>query len=468
MANPKTDPPRPTWGGETRQNHLYHPFLRGALITVLTIGCTLGAINLAVMGFQADLHAVWTPLIQAHGYSQIFGWVGLFIMGVSYHTVTRLRLFPLRHPQLVRPAFVLTVVGLGLRFVSQPFAAQPWMGAVLVLSALLGLAGMSLFAWNMFDTLRHGADTTAPRVYSIYLNAGFAWLWLMSAVTVIITVYLAVNGLDAIPPAWDAPYLRATLSGALVTIVLAYTLRLVPSLLGLQPYAPRPFYAIFAVYTAAVLLQIAADSGRLGGATYPVASLGAGLELGALVAFVAGLGLFRRPARQAPHNERNPWPARFVKTAYAWLLIAAGLNAAYAVSGWVAGPVPHAFVASYHHALTVGFISLMIVGMSMKLLPVFIGVMNRNARWAGVIFGLLLLGNTTRVLSESLAYLYGGVFYALMGASGVIEVIGLTCYAVLLWQALSQPSYGGAPATRKPVPQPTVQPQVSSVSAPDR
>ena len=468
MDNRKTDSPRPTWGGETRQNHLYHPFVRGALITVLTIGCTLGAINLAVMGFQADLHAVWTPLIQAHGYSQIFGWVGLFIMGVSYHTVTRLRLFPLRHPQLVRPAFVLTVLGLGLRFVSQPFATQSWMGALLVLSALLGLAGMSLFAWNMFDTLRHGADTTAPPVYGVYLNAGFAWLWLMSVVTVIIMVYLAASGLDAIPPAWDAPSLRATLSGAIVTIVLAYTLRLVPSLLGLQPYAPRPFYAIFAVYTGAVLLQIGADSGLLGGAGYPVATLGAGLEFGALVAFVVGLHLFQRPAKQAAHNERNPWPARFVKTAYAWLLIAAGLNAAYAAGGWLGRTAPHAFIASYHHALTVGFISLMIVGMSMKLLPVFIGVMNRNARWAGVIFGLLLLGNTTRVLSESLAYLYGGIFYALMGASGVIEVIGLTCYAVLLWQALSQPSYGGAPAKQKPAARPIVPSQASSISGPER
>jgi hypothetical protein len=36
---------RQTWGGERRQNHLYQPFLRGALVTALTAGATLGALT---------------------------------------------------------------------------------------------------------------------------------------------------------------------------------------------------------------------------------------------------------------------------------------------------------------------------------------------------------------------------------------------------------------------------------------
>ena len=104
MANAdmrETGEPKQTWGGERRQNHLYKPFLRGALVTALTAGATLGALNLAVMGFGADLSAVWGPLIQAHGYAQMFGWVGLFIMGVAYHTLPRFYLRPLRRPRWV-------------------------------------------------------------------------------------------------------------------------------------------------------------------------------------------------------------------------------------------------------------------------------------------------------------------------------------------------------------------------------
>ena len=114
-----------TWGGEFRQNHLYKPFLRGALITVLTVGCTLGAINLAVMAFNADLSAAWGSLIQSHAYAQIFGWVGLFIMGMAYHMVPRFFLRPLKRPELVAPSLLLVGSGLVLRFVQPTPGALP-------------------------------------------------------------------------------------------------------------------------------------------------------------------------------------------------------------------------------------------------------------------------------------------------------------------------------------------------------
>lgn len=435
-------PPRRTWGGETGQNQLYKPFLRAALIVVLTVGCTFGAINLAVMGFGADLHAVWWPLIQGHGYAQMFGWAGLFIMGVAYHTIPRFYLRPLRRPGLVRGAFGAAVAGIVLRFVSQPLLPAGWAAGLLVLSGLLGVAAMALFLWGMVDTLRHGADSFGPPAARAYLATGLAGLGLGALATLGLTVYLAAHGLAVIPPAWDAPYVRLVLSGAIVPFILGYSLRMVPHMLGLQPVARRPLYPLLAMYAGAVLLQVTADSGLPGPISATLGATGALGELAALGGFVIALRLYGRPAQPASRQGPNRWPARFIRTAYAWLLIAAGLNAAYALAAWTGNPVPHPFMASYHHALTVGFISLMIVGMSMRLVPVFIGAMNRQARMGGVIFALLLGGNTLRVLTESLAYLYGGPFYALMGLSGLVEVTALTLYAGLLWQAMRQPSYG--------------------------
>jgi hypothetical protein len=443
-----TPPAAVGWGGERRQNQFYRPFLRGALVTVLTIGCTLGAINLAVMGFGADLNAVWVPLIQAHGYAQVFGWVGLFIMGIAYHTVPRFFLRPLRRPGLVLPSFGLTGAALALRFVAQPFAAQyPLAAAALVVSALLGLGGMSLFAWAMVDTLRQGSDRLGTPAGTIYLATGFTWLWIGQVVTLGLMVALAWTGQDAIPAAWDAPYLRLVLSGAIVTTILGYTLRTVPHLLGLKPPPARIMRVILAGYTAAVLVQIAADSGLAGAGSHGLGALGAVVELGALAGFAGLSGVFNPAAlRTTPLAVRNPWPERFIRMAYGWLLISAALNLAYSLRAWGGSPVPHAFVASYHHALTVGFISMMILGMSMRLVPVFIGAMNRRPAVAGVVFVLINLGNATRVISESLAYVTGGGFYIAMGLSGLIEVAGLTVYAVALWRALDQPSYGQAPA----------------------
>lgn len=436
-----------TWGGETRQNHLYKPFLRGALITVLTVGCTLGAINLAVMAFKADLAAAWGSLIQSHAYAQIFGWVGLFIMGMAYHMVPRFFLRPLKRPGLVAPSLLLVTSGLVLRFVSQPFAYYPPASWVMLLSALLGLCGVTLFVWAMYDTMLRGSDKYGPPGYALYIGAGFGWFWLASAATVVVMLYLGLNGLDTIPPSWDAPYLRGTLNGAIVAMILGFTLRTVPQIMGTRPPSLWPTRVVFVAYTLAVLLQVAAESTRLGSVPVGVERwlglAGAALEVAALVTFVALLRLYKLNSIFAHRHRKNAWPERFVRTAYFWLLFASALNFAYALSSLVGGsPVPHAFIASYHHALTVGFFSLMIVGMSMKLVPAFIGVMNKQPRIAGVLFVLLLTGNTLRIICESMAQVYGGAFYALMGLSGFIEVSALSLYGVTLWKAMGLPSYG--------------------------
>src|SRR6476661_6168590 len=231
MARPEQPaaPKRVGWNSENRQNHLYKPFLRGALIAVLTIGCTFGAINLAVMGFGADLGAVWTSLIQAHGYAQMFGWVGLFIMGIAYHTLPRFYLRPLRRPRWVAPAFALSAAGLVLRFLAQPFPGPTGWAAILAwlvpVSAALGLAGVTLFLAAMYDTMRHGADRFGSVATGLFIGAGFVWLWLAALFTVVVTVVLPAQGANMIAPVWDAPYLRATLSGAIGSIILGFTLR---------------------------------------------------------------------------------------------------------------------------------------------------------------------------------------------------------------------------------------------------
>ncbi|MHB9090838.1 MAG: iron-sulfur cluster assembly protein, partial [Chloroflexota bacterium] len=126
--------------------------------------------------------------------------------------------------------------------------------------------------------------------------------------------------------------------------------------------------------------------------------------------------------------------------AYFWLLVAASLAAAYAFYQALTGSaVPHSLVGAYRHALTVGFISLIIMGMASRIVPVFTGVRLHNDLWLLATFVLVNLGNTLRVVSQPLADLVGGPSFVVMGVSGFIEVTGLALFVVNLWRTIDSP-----------------------------
>ena len=95
-------------------------------------------------------------------------------------------------------------------------------------------------------------------------------------------------------------------------------------------------------------------------------------------------------------------------------------------------PFSHAFFGAYRHALTVGFIMMMIVGVSSKVVPTLSGVDVRRANSLWPTFVLLNLGNLTRV-SFQIATDFSPSASRVMGVSGFIEVIGLTLWAYELF-----------------------------------
>jgi len=66
-------------------------------------------------------------------------------------------------------------------------------------------------------------------------------------------------------------------------------------------------------------------------------------------------------------------------------------------------PFSHAYLGAFRHALTVGFILMMIVGVSSKVVPTLSGVDLRraNSLWPTLI--LLNLGNVLRITTELFA-----------------------------------------------------------------
>jgi hypothetical protein len=130
----------------------------------------------------------------------------------------------------------------------------------------------------------------------------------------------------------------------------------------------------------------------------------------------------------------------FIRAAYIWFIVATAMLVFtpiynFAIYMPLTGshvPFSHAFFGAYRHALTVGFIMMMIVGVSSKVVPTLSGVDVRRARSLWPTFLLLNIGNLTRV-SFQIATDFSPAAYRVMGISGFIEVVGLTLWGYELF-----------------------------------
>ncbi len=66
-----------------RHRRIHEPFLLAALFVALTFGFGYAAVLVEARGHQIPLGAWWIPLVQAHGHAQLFGWMGLFVLGMG-------------------------------------------------------------------------------------------------------------------------------------------------------------------------------------------------------------------------------------------------------------------------------------------------------------------------------------------------------------------------------------------------
>jgi hypothetical protein len=132
---------------------------------------------------------------------------------------------------------------------------------------------------------------------------------------------------------------------------------------------------------------------------------------------------------QSGNSDRS---LKFIRAAYIWFIVAMLLLAfgpyymfgIYLPMTGGENPFSHAYFGAYRHALTVGFIMMMIVGVSSKIIPGFAGVDFRKTNSLWSVFILLNLGNTWRITSQILTDFYPEAF-SFIGVSGFIELIAL-------------------------------------------
>jgi MFS family permease len=237
---------------------------------------------------------------------------------------------------------------------------------------------------------------------------------------------------------FNIPYRDVQLLGIAVVMILGVSLRLLPHAYGLRE--PTRAWQSFLFWGV--------NGSILGGVVFFIAGMVTGNHwllmiqwLAAIVLLIVAVGTPRqyRLFGAVPENERDRG-LKFIRAAYVWFIIGTAMLVFtpiynFAIYMPITGsqvPFSHAFFGAYRHALTVGFIMMMIVGVSSKVVPTLSGVDVRRASSLWPTFLLLNLGNLTRVSSQIATDFFPSA-YSVMGYSGFIEVVGLTLWSYELF-----------------------------------
>jgi hypothetical protein len=145
---------------------------------VLTVGAGWGVWLLLHIAANESLTSPSIFAINAHGQAQIYGWVGLFILGFACQAFPRFKHTELQFVPLANLSFFLMLGGIVLRSLFEPQAPSP-LAQLAIAGAGLQLAAVLLFALVIAATF-HRAD--APiEVHDRYILSAVLWFVVAAA-----------------------------------------------------------------------------------------------------------------------------------------------------------------------------------------------------------------------------------------------------------------------------------------------
>jgi hypothetical protein len=436
-GRPAPEPDRPV---RVSADGIYRPFFLAGIGVVLTLGAVWGAYLLVRIALAGKFTAVGLHEVNAHGHAQIFGWVGLFVMGFAYQAFPRFKHTSLAFPRLAWASFGLMLGGLVTRSVLEPLA-DGWdaVAVAAVTATAAEVVAIGLFAFVIGSTWR--ASGKRLEVYDWYIAAALFWF---AAQAVYEAVYLAATfraGPGELVPlvaAWQGALRDLQIHGFAALMILGVSQRLLPHVYGFPAGSKRLAAGCLVALNLAVvgeaagLILMRLDGRAWAGLWYASVLVFAGCAL----ALVVNWKVFGR----AEGDDRT---RKFVRAAYAWLLVSLAMLVALPAyqlavlpainpdAGAVRMGFSHAYYGATRHAVTVGFVSLMIMGVAAKVVPVLRGADPRRLPRLWVPFVLVNLGCTLRVVGQTATDWADWVF-PLAGVSGALEVAGLAVWGLHL------------------------------------
>lgn len=419
VAGPRKEGARP---------QVYRPFFLAGILSVLTAGCLLGALALVGICLQGSyVTSTWTPYVLAHANSQLYGWVGFFVMGFTLQQhqprASREKLYW----RLAWLSLIAMAIGIGMRFAAEPMASAGMpLGIPLgVASCVFQIVAVMSFLVNVSTTRDDLGGLTWQTLYI------FTSLFYLAAVSVAEPFYFAAShgsqfeSIQAIAH-WATILRDAQFLGFVANMIFGVSLIRLSRCFGF-PNASKTLGSIaFVLWNGGLLLRL------IGWNTY-FASFLAPEQMSAYTrpAFALALagillawssGVFERPVQHVRAH-------KFMRASYVWLIIAGIMLAAEPMHLHAIGaPFSHAYIGAVRHAVTVGFISQMILGFGLHIVSKMNSILDQTANKLWLAFILINVGNAGRVGFQLATDYWPGAF-SLMGPTGFIELTGLILWA---------------------------------------
>ncbi|MBX3023952.1 NnrS family protein [bacterium] len=406
-------PDRPAAAGARR-------FLVTSLLFALTFGTALGALTLAA------LTAPVGPLVRlpiyaarvAHAHAQVFGFAALFIMGVAYHALPRMVAAPLARPRLVDASYWLQSGGV-LAIALAAFVDAPLGPAIHVAGAAALLLAAIAFSIVVARTL--GSGTPTRERIEPWLRAGCVWLIVAS----LLALAVACGHPALLPALWDA-----ALYGFAASWIFGFGLRMLPGFLQLRAAAGGR-RAVALAYQAAVLAWVGVV------ALAPITALPLARALAGVLLSLVVLVYVGRLDIASAATRSSALAGRFFEAAYGWLLVwVVCVPAASALAAAVDSEVPPAVADFGRHAFTVGFLTQMIVGVALRILPALSGAALWSGAWRDATFWLLNAAVALRALQVVVALGGPPALWPATAVSGMLGVAALVAFTVNLAMTL--------------------------------
>ena len=410
---------------------IYKPFFIAAIFVALTVGATWGARLLWSIAQAGSFSAASLHEVNAHGEAQIFGWVGLFIMGFACQAFPRMWQTTLAGRSLVPLVFGLMIGGLVLRTVGMSMK-ESWDFALesALLGSALNVVAIWTFAAMVLATFERSRKRFEP--YVGFILAAVAWLALSSVFSMAHTwaTMTAANREELLfyVSTYQGALRHAQIHGAAMLMIIGVSLRIMPQLFQLPRISKlRQFIAL-----ALLTLGVAAEVSFFIAFRWTESPVLAACLYGSWVMLTAGVITIVsvwRPCRAFASVDRS---TKFVRAAFLWLVISFGMLLLIPVHQMVSGlGFSHAYYGAIRHAITVGFVSMMIVGVGSKVIPALRGF-NFNAAGASQFWGPFILLNTgcaLRVITQTLTD-FQPLFFKVIGVSGTLEVLALGWWGI--------------------------------------